>query len=772
MKGFLVAMAVAITAGLATVAVAVGMVPAGRATATQATPTPSAVIDPAFAARLANADPAQPIEAIVVLRQQATLPSNAGVTRTARIARVVRELRRTAASAQQPVMTLLAQRQSQKLVTRIAPLWIFNGVIVSARPKVIEELAKRTDVLEIRPSTTVTAPPPPASAALDAPVEQNLVVVNAKQVWDLGYRGQGVVVANMDTGVDATHPDLAGSWRGGTNSWYDPNGEHPQTPTDVSGHGTWTMGTMVGGSAGGTALGMAPAAKWIAAKIFNDRGQATTARIHQAFQWLLDPDGNPSTPDAPNVVNDSWVMSTVGCNLEFGLDLQRLRAAGILPVFAAGNGGPSPSTSYSPANNPEAFSVGATTNLDVLDDFSSRGPGCNGSVYPNLTAPGDNITTTDLYGGYVIATGTSMAAPHVSGALGLLLSAYPNLSADRQASALQTTALDLGNAGPDNDFGYGRLDSLAAFYWIGSTPDYTLTAGPSPATTVPGGSVSYTVTAGAVNGFSGNVDLSLSGLAASQATWSFAPATVAAGAGSSTLTVSTAASLAPGTYSLTITGTSGGAAHTVTVNLIVAPPPDFTVAASPTSATTAPGGSVSYTVSVGAVNGFSGNVDLSLSGLSPSQASWSFSPVTVAAGAGGSTLKVTTASSLAPGVYSLTITGTGAGATHAASVSLVVSRDFAVALSPASLSVSRGQSAVYTVTTTSIGGFTGNVSLSLSGMPAGATASYSRNPMPTPGSVTLTVRTTGSTQRGKFTLKLTAKSGSLVHQAASTLTVT
>ena len=115
-----------------------------------------------------------------------------------------------------------------------------------------------------------------------------------------------MVVATLDTGVDLTHPDLAGAWRGGANSWYDPNGEHPTTPVDVNGHGTWTMGVMVGGDAGGSSIGIAPDAQWIAAKIFNDRGIATTVGIHLAFQWLLDPDGNPATADAPNVVNDSW----------------------------------------------------------------------------------------------------------------------------------------------------------------------------------------------------------------------------------------------------------------------------------------------------------------------------------------------------------------------------------------------------------------------------------------------------------------------------------
>ena len=99
------------------------------------------------------------------------------------------------------------------------------------------------------------------------------------------------------------------------------------------------MGVMVGGDAGGTSIGVAPDARWIAAKIFNDHGAATTAGIHLGFQWVLDPDSDPGTPDAPNVVNNSWTLSSPGCNLEFQLDLQNLRAAGILPVFAAGNAG-------------------------------------------------------------------------------------------------------------------------------------------------------------------------------------------------------------------------------------------------------------------------------------------------------------------------------------------------------------------------------------------------------------------------------------------------
>lgn len=164
----------------------------------------------------------------------------------------------------------------------------------------------------------------------------------------------------MDTGVDINHPDLQSKWRGGTNSWYDPNGEHA-TPYDAHGHGTQTMGIMVDGDAGGTSVGVAPVANWIAVKIFNDRGTASLSVIHQGFQWLLDPDHNPDTDDAPDVVNNSWGLDSVnGCSSEFQADIQALKASNIAVVFAAGNYGPYPSTSISPANNTISFAAGAT----------------------------------------------------------------------------------------------------------------------------------------------------------------------------------------------------------------------------------------------------------------------------------------------------------------------------------------------------------------------------------------------------------------------------
>jgi subtilisin family serine protease len=375
----------------------------------------------------------------------------------------------------------------------VTPLWIINGLSVTATAAVIQELAARPDVRAITPDAIAIVPAGiPAAGSADAgAVEANLSAINAPALWSLGFQGQGVVVANMDTGVDLGHPDLATRYRGGANSWFDPYGQHA-APADLTGHGTATMGLMVGGDAGGSSIGVAPQAQWIAVKIFDDSGSATATAIHLGYQWLLDPDGNPDTPDAPRVVNNSWTFGSPGCNLAFQPDLQVLRAAGILPVFAAGNYGPAAASAASPANYPEALAVGSINNEGQIDASSSRGPaacGQSGGLYPALVAPGVNILSSDRFGLYSYNSGSSLAAPHAAGVLALLLSAYPELTVYQQAAALASGADDLGDAGLDNTFGYGRLDALASYQWLQAggvnatpspTPLPTATATPPP----------------------------------------------------------------------------------------------------------------------------------------------------------------------------------------------------------------------------------------------------------------------------------------------------
>jgi len=770
MKRMLLMMA----AALPMILVGGGAASAGQAAAVVDARSP---IDPALQRELAATRSRRMVEAVVVLDTQADLSTIRARTRSQRLTAVEGALRATAAGSQRGVLALLDRRRAQHLVASVVPLWIGNQVAVRATPSVIRELAARPEVREVRPDFAIQAPAPTtaseATAATAAP-EPNVALVNAPAMWDLGFRGQGIVVANMDTGVDATHPDLAGRWRGGTNSWYDPNGEHPTTPTDRNGHGTWTMGAMVGGDAGGTAIGVAPDARWIAVKIFNDRGTTTSTMIHRGFQWLLDPDGNPATADAPNVVNDSWTMSVGGCNLDFQLDLRNLRAAGILPVFSAGNYGPLSGTVLSPANNPEAFAVGATDDADVLDSSSSRGPAaCPGATAPKLVAPGVNVRTSDLYGSYLDVSGTSIAAPQVAGALALLLDAVPGLTADQQDAALEGGALDLGVGGPDNDYGGGRLDVLAAYQRLASTPDFTLAASPSSATTVQGGTAAYDVSVGGVNGFSGDVALSLAGLSGSQASWSFDPPVLQSGAGTARLTVTTTSTIPPGSYPLTITGTSGSTTHTATATLVVPAPPDFTLAAGPASQGVTAGGQATYTVAVGSANGFTDNVTLSLGGLAAEVGTASFTPADVA-GAGTAQLTVATTAAAPAGSYPLTVTGTSGSLAHSAQVTLVVSSppaDFGLAVSPASRTVFRGGSTSWTVNVSTTNGFAGTVSLSAAGLPSGATASFSPSTVSAPGSSKLTVRTGSRTPRGTYTMTVSGASGSKTHQTTTTLTI-
>lgn len=446
-------------------------------------------VTPEVEAALRSLPAGEMLTVIVTLRDQvdlAKLAANpAQLDRTARLKNVVESLRSRADISQRELKAWLAVRQAEARAGQITSFWVFNGLAVTATPAVILEVAARPEVLTITPNETIPAPPviPAEEGQLGVlSSEPNLSLIHAPELWALGYRGQGIVVANMDTGVDVNHPDLSPKWRGGSNSWFDPYGQHPTTPTDLaggsSGHGTRSMGIIVGGEHHGSAFGLAPEARWIAAKIFADNGTATFTGIHAGFQWLLDPDNNPATPDAPHVVNNSWTAA-LGCNLAFQTDVQALRAAGILPIFAAGNYGPNPSTSASPANYPESFAVGATTVADAIYNASSRGASaCDGTVFPEVAAPGVTIHTTDRFGTYTNATGTSFAAPHAAGALALLLNAVPDLTVNEQETVLLDNVVDLGAAGPDDTFGQGRLDLSAALQPFSANLAVTQSASP------------------------------------------------------------------------------------------------------------------------------------------------------------------------------------------------------------------------------------------------------------------------------------------------------
>jgi serine protease AprX len=446
----------------------------------------AAEIAPDLAAELAGRAPQDEIEVIVSLAHKVDPRLYELADRRARDTRLVRALRETAAATQAPHRVFLQNQGARQL----RELWVINAIAVKARASVIRQLAFRPGIERIGLDAVLEAPA--TSIGTAAPPEWNLNAVQAPQLWSLGYSGSGVVVANMDTGVEAAHPDLAARWRGGNNSWYDPHGQHP-TPYDPTGHGTQTMGIIVGGSAGGSAIGLAPDARWIAAKLYDDAGLARYSDIHLAFQWLLDPDGDLNTVDAPDVVNASWgLVGTAGqCISEFSVDIGLLKTAGIAVAFAAGNDGPAPLTSLTPANNPQTLSAGAVDTALAVAGFSSRGPSaCDGTVYPKLVAPGVNIKTADLsFGGlpqYAVVSGTSFAAPHAAGAMALLAGAFPSAGIGQLEAALNGSAHDLGAAGEDNSYGSGLADVQAAYRFLlaGTNSPPVITSAPPLGATV------------------------------------------------------------------------------------------------------------------------------------------------------------------------------------------------------------------------------------------------------------------------------------------------
>ncbi|MEW5989082.1 MAG: S8 family serine peptidase, partial [Chloroflexota bacterium] len=214
-----------------------------------------------------------------------------------------------------------------------------------------------------------------------------------------------------------------------------------------------------GTAVGQEGLGVAPGAQWMAVRILDPNGFGTASGIHTAYQWLLAPGGDPDL--APDVINNSWGAAPY--SIEYRDDVAALRAAGIVSVFAAGNGGPLSGSINAPASYTDTLAVGASDDLDNVAWFSSRGPSpLTAQVKPTLVAPGTHVYSALPGGLYGYATGTSMAAPHLAGAAALTLAADPQLSEAVLTAILTSTAVPLSTALPNDDTGWGRLDVYAA----------------------------------------------------------------------------------------------------------------------------------------------------------------------------------------------------------------------------------------------------------------------------------------------------------------------
>ena len=443
----------------------------------------------------------QQAEFFVVLADQADLSGAAALRTKAEKGRYVHDaLWNKSQASQRPILQWLRERGIEH-----RSFYIVNATLVKGSREIAEALATRSDVARIEGNPHTRNPLPQPNAIAEAPsqpqrpetIEPGISYTHAPDVWALGFRGQGITVAGADTGERWTHNALKPHYRGWDGqtadhnyNWHDsihdsignPCGNDSPFPCDDNGHGTHTIGTAIGDDGMGNQIGMAPGAKWIGCRNI-DQGNGTPARYIECMEWFLAPypirGGQGDPLKAPDITTNSWYCPpSEGCSvatLQAAVEAQA--AAGIMMVVRADSTGPSCSTMENPpAIYAASYTVGAlTTGQDVVANFSSRGPviidGSN-RIKPDISAPGtgtrSSYNTSD--NAYAVLSGTSMATPHIAGAMTLLWCARPelrhNISGSRTVlneAAHFIAYKQCGSAGPPNNVtGWGRVDISAA----------------------------------------------------------------------------------------------------------------------------------------------------------------------------------------------------------------------------------------------------------------------------------------------------------------------
>ncbi|MBK8556507.1 MAG: S8 family peptidase [Lewinellaceae bacterium] len=450
------------------------------------------------------------VECLIVMSTQADLsPADWMRTKQEKGDFVFNTLVNVAESTQEPVRALLRDAAAP-----MQSFWVINALWAKIDAGLALELAAMPEVdrLEFNPVWHMELLPADDIGASDrvmTPISWGLTKIKADQVWSMGYKGQGVVVGGQDTGYEWEHPAIKEKYRGWNGSTADHNynwhdaihslinggtnscGLNLNHPCDDHNHGTHTVGTMTGGVNSDSIIGVAPDAVWMGCRDMEE-GDGQPSTYIECFQWFIAPtnlaNGSPDPAQAPDVINNSW-----GCPISEGCNsgnfatmetvVNNVQAAGILVVVSAGNSGPNCGTVNAPAAIfASSFSVGATNSNDNIAGFSSKGPV---TVYtsvmkPDISAPGVSIVScignSNNPNNYSYASwnGTSMAGPHVAGMAALIMSARPDLKGQVATlkDLIQSTAVELlpstlcgtdtPTSTPNNTFGHGRIDALAA----------------------------------------------------------------------------------------------------------------------------------------------------------------------------------------------------------------------------------------------------------------------------------------------------------------------
>lgn len=398
----------------------------------------------------------------------------------------VNRLANTAQATQQSILDTLQQEEKHGRARHIESHFVVNAVSATVTKEVALSLAQTPSIKKVITDQTIEAEPitedsgaTPSNLSTRSAskhVPWNLKQIGISEDLQAAYSGKGITVGIIDSGVDINHPALKVQWRGNTGdkatSWLDTVDGSPE-PKDSTGHGTHVLGTVLGSDPNGTSLlGVAPHAQFIAARVFDADGETSDTRLLKAMEWMLAPvdsNGVKHPELAPRIVNNSW--GTTSPNEILRDAIKQWRKAGILPVFSAGNVNDStPNNAGSitqPASFPESFAVGALRSDDAVAKFSLRGPSkFTSSPKPDIAAPGVNIRSSYRNNKMTILSGTSMAAPHVTGVAALVLSANPTLALNELEDILKKSATTLTDTqyveSPNHAYGAGKVNAALA----------------------------------------------------------------------------------------------------------------------------------------------------------------------------------------------------------------------------------------------------------------------------------------------------------------------
>ena len=452
-------------------------------------------ISPRLEQQLANNET---VELYLLLKNSNPIKLTATANRISRLKNSIIQLKKNSQASQKALLPLL-----KSLDAKPKYYWVNNSLWTKLPSSKAQELIASDQVIKAfsnRPQKLAVIKSDGQATESNRAIEWNIDLINAPQVWSQGIKGQNVIIAGQDTGYSWQHESLKNKYAGWNGSvvdhnyhWHDSinnptvdcvdNNNNPQS-CDDHGHGTHTMGIMIGDDGQGNQIGVAPDAKWIGCRNM-DRGVGTPSTYTECFQFFLEPTDlnglNPDVNKAPHVINNSWGCdASEGCIAPDTLEsiVNNVVNAGILVVAAAGNSGPACNSVNTPiAIYNKALTIGSTTASDQISSFSSQGgvvvDGSN-RIKPDMVAPGSNIRSANLSGGYISFSGTSMAAPHVVGVVALMISANPSMAGKPKIlkqvlirssdvkNSQQTCSGVQGSQRPNNTFGWGRLNALKA----------------------------------------------------------------------------------------------------------------------------------------------------------------------------------------------------------------------------------------------------------------------------------------------------------------------